>query len=130
MFCKYLKLANGEDIIVTTEDNCDTFNDKEFLEVYNPVLINVMRFTRGPALVESFVMLPWIKMGKVESVKIPVKNIVAAVDVQKLAEDQYYSYLHNSPGDLDESNIDEVDDFIDEMSNEEDNDGNDTRTLH
>lgn len=135
MFCKYLKLTNGEDLIVSTDDTCETFRGKEFIDVKDPVLISVMRFNRGSALVESFVMLPWIKMGKTESVKIPVQNIVAAVDVQKLAEDQYKMYIENVPQQLVQQEEivpeDEIDDFINEMTNEEDDDdGNDTRTLH
>lgn len=135
MYCKYLKLSNGEDLIVSTEDACDSFRGKEFIDVKDPVLISVMRFNRGTALVESFVMLPWIKMAKTETVKIPVQNIVAAVDVQKLAEEQYKMYLENAPQQLTQPDEivpeNDIDEFINEMTNEEDDDdGNYNRTLH
>lgn len=90
---KFLKLINGEDLIVTTDDACSTFKDKEFISVIDPVLITSMRFPRGPMIVESFVMQPWIKMAKKDVVNIPTKFILVATDVQEMALQQYQDYV-------------------------------------
>ena len=96
MYCKFLKLSNGDDIIVQTKDLCESLNDKEFLEVTEPVLISSMRIPRGPVIIETYVMQPWIKMAKANVVNIPTKSIIVAVDVHEIAEEQYYEFVEES----------------------------------
>jgi hypothetical protein len=93
MHCKFLKLTNGEDIIVQTDDTCESLNNKEFISVIKPVLIASMRIPRGPMVIESYIMQPWIKMAKADVVQITTKNIVVAVDVHEMAEKQYLQYV-------------------------------------
>ena len=96
MHCKFLKLTNGEDIIVQTDDTCESLNKKEFISVIDPVLIASMRIPRGPMVIETYIMQPWIKMAKADVVQIPTKNIVVAVDVHEMAEKQYLQYVEES----------------------------------
>jgi len=96
MHCKFLKLTNGEDIIVQTDDICDTFKDKEFINIIDPVLIASMRIPRGAVIIESYIMQPWIKMAKSDVVQLPTKNIIVAVDIHKEAEEQYLKYVEES----------------------------------
>ena len=96
MHCKFLKLTNGEDIIVQTDDTCESLNNKEFISVIDPVLIASMRIPRGPMVIETYIMQPWIKMAKADVVQIPTKNIVVAVDVHEMAEKQYLQYVEES----------------------------------
>ena len=114
MHCKFIKLTNGEDIIVQTDDKCDTFNNKEFISVVDPVLIFSMRRNHGNMIIESYVMQPWIKMGKIDVVQLPTKNIVVAVDIHEMAEKQYMAYIEECAvmknTDSDTNILDEADD--------------------
>lgn len=96
MYCKFIKLTNGEDIIVQTDDLCDTFKNKEFISVVDPVLISSMRRAHGNMIVESYIMQPWIKMGKVDLVQLPTKNIIVAVDIHEIAEKQYMEFIEEN----------------------------------
>ena len=93
MYCKLLKLTNGEDIIARTDDICDTLNGKEFIEVEDAVLIMSMRIPRGSIIIETYSIQPWIKMVKTSTIRIPTKSIIVAVDIHEMAEKQYYQYL-------------------------------------
>ena len=119
MHCKFLKLTNGEDIIVQTDDTCESLNKKEFISVIDPVLIASMRIPRGPMVIETYIMQPWIKMAKADVVQIPTKNIVVAVDVHEMAEKQYLQYIEesNSRNVLEEATEDETEE--EELTEEE-----------
>lgn len=119
MHCKFLKLTNGEDIIVQTDDTCESLNKKEFISVIDPVLIASMRIPRGPMVIETYIMQPWIKMAKADVVQIPTKNIVVAVDVHEMAEKQYLQYVEesNNRNVLNESTEDETEE--EELTEEE-----------
>ena len=146
MQCKFIKLSNGDDLIVTTDDGSTSLTDREYLDVVDPVLINTLRFPRGSNIIETYVMQPWIKMAKSDTVHIPTKNIVVMVDLHESAEQQYKMYIMDTyrkattpvdnfvePTDEELSSIlnhlvhgdDEVDDEEDD-----DNEHEDTRTLH
>lgn len=93
MHCKFLKLTNGDNIIVTTDDTCATLKDKEYISVVDPVVLNSFKFSRGPYVVESYVMEPWIKVAKEDVFQIPTSSIVIAVDVEDNAITYYKKYL-------------------------------------
>lgn len=96
MYCKFLKLINGDNLIVTTDDECKTFKGKEFLSCVDPVQVGTIRFPRGTMVVESYVLQPWIKMSIDDVVQIPVSSIVVAVDVQEMAFNQYKKYVEET----------------------------------
>jgi len=93
MYCKFLKLSNGDDIILTTEDNYETFKDKEFVSGKNVVQVGVIRLPRSGGLVESYILQPWIRMAKTEEVNIPVNSVIAMVDIDEKAARQYLSFV-------------------------------------
>ena len=93
MYCKYIKLTNGEDILATTDDDCKTFEGKEFLSIVDPVLITTFKYPRGEMVVERYVMQPWIRMASDDLIRIPTKSIVLAVDVKDTTFDQYVEYI-------------------------------------
>ena len=137
MYCKFLKLTNGENIIVSTDDDCKTFINKEFIDIVDPVLISSFRFPKGNMVVESFVMQPWIKMAKKDVMRLPVNNIVVAADIQEMAASQYKTFVdesvHEVSKELTEEDIEETLDeyFSDAGSSEEDEeDGPTDRTYH
>lgn len=137
MECKFLKLANGDNIIAMTEDSCDTFENKEFLSVIDPVQVGTVRIPRGSMVIETYVLQPWIKMAVKENVKIPTRSIVAAVNILEDAVNQYKQYVEDTKGltlrveelEDDDSDI-SFDDFLDDVlsSNDEEDDDDRYRT--
>lgn len=93
MHCKYLKLTNGDNIIVTTDDTCTSLKEKEYISVVDPVVLNSYKFSKGPYVVESYVMEPWIKVAKEDVYQIPTSSIVIAVDVDDNASTYYKKFL-------------------------------------
>ena len=95
MYYKFLKLTNGDDLIVTTENEYGNWNSGLFMEVSDPVAIHSVRMPYRDMIVESFIMQPWIKMAKDEVVRIPVNNIIVATNVVEKAEVQYKEFIQN-----------------------------------
>lgn len=146
MFCKLLKLTNGESLIVTTDDACDTFKDKEFLDVVDPVQVGTIRVPRGNMIIESYVLQPWIRMAKADLVKIPIHNIIVAVDLQDQAKEQYEDFVKTSgkieftpggPDEVPEIENEEMEEMLNSFisnDDEEEEDGynyrKNTRSIH
>ena len=141
MYCKLLKLTNGENIIVTTDDNCETFKDKEFIDVVDPVEIATLRIPQGQTLVESYIFRPWMRLAASDLMRIPTRNIIVAADLHENARVQYEEYLNTTSEetlDLQQevqlTEEEQFEDFLDQVlsNEEEDEDGNrsDTRTVH
>lgn len=93
MYCKYLKLSNGEDIMVTTDDDCRTFVGKEFLTIVDPVLITTYKYPEGDVVIERYILQPWIRMARQDAINIPTKSIVLAVDVKESTLSQYKQFV-------------------------------------
>lgn len=93
MYCKLIKLTNGEDIILSTEDNCETFIGKEFVCGKNIVQVGTMRMPTSKGVVETYVLQPWIRMAKDGNINIPVNSIVVAVDLDERAASQYLDFV-------------------------------------
>lgn len=147
MYCKFLKLINGDNLIVTTDDDCKSFKDKEFLNCVDPVQVGTVRFPKGTMVIESYVLQPWIKMSIDDVVQIPISSIVVAVDVQDSAVVQYQQFVEDTSqlnddteyadSELYEDDPEMFDDFLNAVmgsDNEDDDDDRtsrvDTRTLH
>lgn len=135
MFCKYLKLINGENLIVTTDDDCKTFKGKEFLNCVDPVQVGTIKFPRGSMVIESYVLQPWIKMSVDDVVQIPVRSIVVAVDVQDMAFKQYKKFVEEYANldtelqeALDYEDQQDFEDFIDSVLGSDNEEEDDDRT--
>jgi hypothetical protein len=89
MYYKFFKLINGEDIIAVTDDPCETFEDKEFIDIVDPVLICAYRIPREKGIMETYIMQTWIKMAVQDVISLPVSSILIAVDVQPKVIEQY-----------------------------------------
>ena len=81
-YCKFLKLTNGEEIIVTTDNDCRDFKNNKYLSVMDAVEVKAMQMVRGPHIVETQIMQPWIKIAKDDIIQIPTDSILIAVDVE------------------------------------------------
>jgi hypothetical protein len=140
MYCKLLKLTSGENLIVSTEDECDRLEEKRYIEVSEPVVIHSMRMPYAGGFVESYIMQPWLKMATKEVIRLPVRNIIIATNLIEKAEFQYKQFIVEyesselaTEEDIDEALAGDVDINGNEITEEDDNDswrrGSD-RTYH
>ena len=130
MYCKFLKLTSGENLIVSTEDECDKLDEKRYIEVSEPVVIHSMRMSYAEGFVESYIMQPWLKMSSREVLRIPVRNIIIATNLLEKAEFQYKQFIveHESTElatdeDIEEALSNSVDINGNDITEEDDNDG-------
>jgi hypothetical protein len=140
MYCKFLKLTSGENLIVSTEDECMDLADKKYIEVSEPVEIHSMKMPYAEGVIESYIMQPWLKMSAKEVLRIPARNVVIVTNVLEKAESQYKQFIieYDSLEMATEEDIEQAlsgdDDSSDnEISEEEDNDSwssSGERTLH
>ena len=93
MYCKFLKLTSGENLIVSTEDDCVELVDKKYVEVSEPVEIHSMKMPYAGGVIESYIMQPWLKMSAKEVLRIPAHNIVIATNFMEKAETQYKQFI-------------------------------------
>ena len=93
MYCKFLKLTSGENLIVSTEDECIDLADKKYIEVSEPVEIHSMKMPYAGGVIESYMMQPWLKMSTKEVLRIPARNVVIATNVLERAETQYKQFI-------------------------------------
>ena len=140
MYCKFIKLTSGENLIVSTEDDCNELDMKSYIEVSEPVVIHSMRMPYGGGFVESYIMQPWLKMSTKEVLRLPVRNIIIATNLLEKAESQYKQFIVEyenfeiaTEKDIDEALAGDVDINGNEITEEDDNDswrrGSD-RTYH
>ena len=133
MFCKLIKLTNGENIIASTDSSCLNFKEFKSISVVDPVLISTVKFAKGPFMIETYTMQPWIKLAKKDIIDIPTENIIVAVDVEETVKDQYEKFLEDSQGDTpvafedDQQFLIEEDEYFDE---EDDLDDTEKPTFH
>jgi len=126
-YCKFLKLTNGEEIIVTTDNDCSDFKSDRYLSVIDPVEVKAMQMVRGPHIVETQVMQPWIRLAKDDIIQIPTDNILIAVDVEDDVADQYAKFLYEQhiktlPA---QDREEMVENFLEDLESENSIDGND-----
>jgi len=129
MFCKFLKLTSGENLIVSTEDECDELVDKKYIEVSEPVLIHSMKMPYAGGIIESYIMQPWLKMSTKDVLKIPARNIIIATNLLEKAEFQYKQFILEydslemaTEEDIDEALSGDIDINENEITEEDDND--------
>ena len=140
MYCKFIKLTSGANLIVSTEDECNELDMKSYIEVSEPVVIHSMKLPYQGGFIESYIMQPWLKMATKEVLRLPVRNIIIATNLLERAEYQYKQFIveYDSLEMATEEDIDEalsggVDIDGNEITEEDDNDswtsGSD-RTYH
>jgi len=113
-YCKFVKLLNGDEIIVTTDNDCNDYKNDRYLSVIDPVEVRSMQMVRGPHIVETHIMQPWIRMAKDDIVQIPTDNILVIVDVRDDIVDQYTKFL-NQQQDSDEPARGDIGELIEDL---------------
>ncbi len=81
-FYKYVKLTNGENIIVMTDTDCKEFKDRKSISILNPVELSTVRMANGPMLMESTTLQPWIKIATDDVIELPTESIIVIADVK------------------------------------------------
>ena len=123
MHTKLLKLTNGDNLIVTTDSSCQDFKQQQAISVIDPVLISTLKFNRGPYIVETYTMQPWIKIAKKDIINIPTENIIVAVDIHEDIEEQYKKFVDDTENQEQLiSNEDAVQDMVEQLLEDEDED--------
>jgi len=117
MYCKFLKLTSGENLIVSTEDECMDLADKKYIEVSEPVEIHSMKMPYAGGVIESYMMQPWLKMSAKEVLRIPARNVVIVTNVLERAEAQYKQFIIE----YDNSDMATEEDIEQALSGDEDN---------
>ena len=92
-FYKYVKLTNGENIIVMTDTDCKEFKDRKSISILNPVELSTVRMANGPMLMESTTLQPWIKIATDDFIELPTESIIVIADVKEEAIEQYKIFL-------------------------------------
>jgi hypothetical protein len=92
-YYKLLKLSSGDNVICSTEDNCENFVDRGMLSITNPVVLNVLRMPKGRNLVESYVLIPWFSFASNNVYEISTDQIITAIDIKETLVKNYLDYL-------------------------------------
>ena len=93
---KYLKLVNGESIVVTSKDNFINYKSKKYIEISDPIEIKVIKAHNGYHVMEHYTMQPWIKMAISDKIVIPTESIMVALDLHDDAIIQYKEYVKDA----------------------------------
>tara|TARA_R100001509_G_scaffold145076_1_gene101586 strand:+ start:253 stop:642 length:390 start_codon:yes stop_codon:yes gene_type:complete len=93
---KYLKLTNGEQIVVSSNDDFKDYKSKKYIEISDPIEIKAVKVHHGHQIMEHYTMQPWIKMAKTEKIVLPTDSILLAVDLHDDAIMQYKEYIKDA----------------------------------
>ena len=122
LYYKMLKLVNGDTIICRTDDSCINLYDRPFINIIEPIMLNLLRIPRENSIVESYILIPWLSFAENDILEIPTSQILVASTPKKELISNYIEYTMNrgkddsslSEEDLDE---DETEDILEEMLN-------------
>ena len=88
-----IKLMTGDNVVCETDENSDSYIDKKFIDIYNPVLVNILRMPRGSNLIESYIMMPWMGFAKTDFCRIAVDKIITLVEVEEAMQVNYIEFM-------------------------------------
>ena len=125
-----MKLTNGENIIVTTDNDCKQFKQHKTINIINPVELAVMRVTNGPMVMESMTLQPWIKVAPNDVIEVPTESILLVTDVKEEAIEQYKTFLveyqtlleqrKNQEQQVEQNDLDFLDNMFEQLHQTED----------
>ncbi len=92
-FFKYIKLNNGENIIVKTPDSCENFTSKNYIEILDPVVVISIKMPKNNYIFETFVMQPWLKPAKEGIIFLPSNSVLVMADLDESVVDQYLEFI-------------------------------------
>jgi len=93
---KYLKLINGDCLVVSSKDNFNDYKSKKYVEIFDPIEVKAIKIHHGHQILEHYTMQPWIKMANTTYVSMPTQSIIAVVDLHEDAIVQYKEYIKDA----------------------------------
>ena len=93
LFCKYIKLANGDNIVALTDDNCINLLDSRVVVVMDPMSVTPIRIPRMNQILESYVLHPWLPLTDSNIAEIQSSHIVSAVEARDTFREQYENFV-------------------------------------
>lgn len=136
-YYKYIKLLNGETIICETDYDCSDWYDRRVISLINPVQINQVRLPRQEAIIESYILIPWVSFSVSDVIEIPTSNILVILDpkigliknylefIMRYNVDEVKSEIEAEHGTTEDLTVDEyLDSILEEITTmEQDDDG-------
>ena len=123
---KILKLITGDQIVCTTENPIIDLSKDQAIVITNPVILNVVRSQRGSALIENYVMLPWISFAEDEVFQISTRQIITTTNIKEQLKKNYIEFINERlEASLDENSNDMesiLEELFDEIGEEDDQD--------
>lgn len=90
---KILKLITGDQIVCTTEKSVIDLAKDQAIVITNPVILDVVRSQRGSALIENYVMLPWISFSEDEVFEISTRQIITITNIKETLKKNYVDFI-------------------------------------
>lgn len=106
LFCKYIKLANGDNIVALTDDNCTNLLDTRVVIVMDPMIVTPIRIPRMNQILESYVLHPWLPLTDSNIAEIQSSHIVSAVEARDTFREQYENFIKQTNDELHDQNDD------------------------
>jgi len=123
---KILKLITGDQIVCTTENSIIDLAKDQAIVITNPVILDVVRSQRGSALIENYVMLPWISFSEDEVFEISTRQIITITNIKETLKKNYVDFIDERlQASLDETTNDMeslLEELFDETGEENDQD--------
>jgi hypothetical protein len=119
LYYKMLKLTNGDTIICKTDDSCINLHDRPFVNIIEPIMLNLIRIPRQNTIVESYVLIPWISFTEDDVLEIPTSQILVAATPKKELISNYieYTMYKDKEQSSDDMDVEETEDILEEMLN-------------
>jgi hypothetical protein len=123
---KILTLITGDQIVCTTEHPIIDLSKDQAIIITNPVILNVVRSQRGSALIENYVMLPWISFAEDEVFQISTRQIITTTNIKDQLKKNYIEFINERlEASLDQNSNDMesiLEELFDEIGEEDDQD--------
>ena len=89
---KLFKLMTGEQLIGRFDTDSTNLNQRH-IAIIDPVEIKTANISRGLLTIEQFIMVPWLRISKDNTMNVLFDSIVVMADVAEDAIEQYNKYL-------------------------------------
>lgn len=96
LFCKVIKLTNGDNIVCLTDDKCDNLIESQTIMVMDPMIVTPIRMPRFGKIVESYILHPWVPISDEKIFEIRTSTIISAVEVRSHFREQYENFIEQS----------------------------------
>jgi hypothetical protein len=125
LYYKMLKLTNGDTVICKTDDSCINLYDRSFINIVDPVKLNLLRIPKESSIVETYILIHWISFIESDILEIPTSHILVTANPRKELIHNYNEFImYTGKDESDEPELSELEDnsdteeILDQMLNE------------